>query len=283
MLQNRPSRTLLSTAIRRATHQLLDHPIIFNDPVALRLVPEALDSEIVAALSRDGTTDPAALRSLFAMRSRFVEDCLAEAAQRGVRQYVILAAGLDTFPWRQPDYAQVMQLFAVDHPASLAFARERILACKLPMPSNLVQVAVDLEERQLGNRLHESGFDFAVPSFVSMLGVVQYLTREAVDSLFELASTLPAGSETVFSFAVSEEELKDGDREAGYRSAAFTASIGEPWQTRLRPRDLVVQLERLGFRRIFHLTPELAQRRYFSNRRDVLSAPGWEQLIAAAV
>ena len=118
MRANQPSRTLLSTAIRRATHQLLDTPLILVDPIALKMVPEAADLELIADMSRDGTPDASLLRALFVMRSRFAEDRLAEFAKRGVRQYIMLGAGLDTFPWRQPSFALPMRLFAVDHPAS---------------------------------------------------------------------------------------------------------------------------------------------------------------------
>jgi methyltransferase (TIGR00027 family) len=283
MLKDRPSRTLLRTAIRRATHQRLDYPVILDDPIALRVVPEASDPEVIVAIQKDGAPDAALLRSLFAMRSRFAEDRLADAAARGVRQYVIVGAGLDTFPWRQPAYARTLRLFSADHPASLAFTQARIDACGLAKPPNLTDVPVDLEQRDLGERLGGHGFDFAQPGFFSMLGVVQYLTAGAAAEVLKLASSLRTGSEIVFSFALPDDELNGDDREAAALSVRFTASMGEPWRCRLRPRDLVTQLGRLGFRQVFHLTPALAQERYFANRHDHLRAPGWEQLIAAIV
>src|SRR4051794_7665812 len=99
MLTGQPSRTLLGPAIRRAAHQLLDAPLILNDPVAVGLVPEAGADVIRAALAEHQTEESVRLRSLFVLRSRFAEDRLAEAAARGVRQYLIVGGGLDTFPW----------------------------------------------------------------------------------------------------------------------------------------------------------------------------------------
>ena len=116
MMSGQPSRTLLGTAIKRAEHQLLDTPLIFEDPVVLDLVPELADPAAVAEFRCLGEPVLVLLRSLFAMRSRFAEDRLAEAIRRGVRQYVMVGAGLDTFPWRQTDSSRDMEIFAADHP-----------------------------------------------------------------------------------------------------------------------------------------------------------------------
>ena len=105
MMSGQPSRTLLGTAIKRAEHQLLDTPLIFEDPIILDLVPELADPAAVAEFRSLGEPLLVLLRSLFAMRSRFAEDRLAEAIRRGVRQYVMVGAGLDTFPWRQTDFS----------------------------------------------------------------------------------------------------------------------------------------------------------------------------------
>ena len=114
MLPGQPSRTLLPPAIRRAAHQLLDSPLIFDDPVAVGLVPEAEAESIRADLSSHETMDSILLRSLFVLRSRFAEDRLGAAAARGVRQYVTVGAGLETFPWRQPPFAKEMRIFMAD-------------------------------------------------------------------------------------------------------------------------------------------------------------------------
>src|SRR5262245_46907877 len=113
MLADQPSRTMIHTAMRRAAHQLLDRPRIFEDPVAVGLVPEASEDTVLGAVDEHRAPLPTLLRALFAFRSRFAEDRLAEAANRGVRQYVVVGAGLDTFAWRQPAFAQNMRIFYV--------------------------------------------------------------------------------------------------------------------------------------------------------------------------
>src|SRR5262245_3893816 len=118
MLPGQPSQTLLVSAIRRAQHQVLDVPVVLHDPVVLDLVPEAREPGVLAENGRSKERVRTRLRAMCAMRSRFAEDRLAASTARGVRQYVMIGAGLDTFPWRQPRFARDMRIFAADHPAS---------------------------------------------------------------------------------------------------------------------------------------------------------------------
>lgn len=278
-----PSRTLLRSAIRRAAHQLLDSPLIFDDPVVVRLVPEASEQAILAMLDDHGAPDSKLFRILFAVRNRFAEDRLAQAALRGVRQYVMIGAGLDTFPWRQPDFAKDMQIFAADLPASLEWSRQRFRERGLATPPNLTFVPVDLEERRLGEQLAACGFDQRLASFCSALGLTQFLSSEAIDAMLGFVSSLPKNSEIAFSFVPPNDELDGDDLSGAVHSDARTRALGEPWRSRLRRHELVERIARLGFGDVFHLAPELAQQRYFANRPDMPRPPRWEQLIAAIV
>jgi len=202
---------------------------------------------------------------------------------RGVRQYVIVGAGLDTFPWRQPAFAKSLRIFYVDHPATLAWSTARLRERGLQAPPNLSFVAVDLENLKLPERLYACGFERNVATFCSVLGVVQCIGQAAIDALFSFAAALPAHSEIVLSFALPEEELEGEDRAAAIHGVVLTQALGEPWITRLRMAAIFDQLTRLGFGEMFHLTPKRAQPRYFANCRDGLRAPNFEQLIAAVV
>jgi methyltransferase (TIGR00027 family) len=274
---------MLRSAIRRAAHQLLDDPLILNDPIVVGLVPEASDPAIRSSLDEPGAPDSKLFRYMFAMRNRFAEDRLARAAARGVRQYVMVGAGLDTFPWRQPDFAKTMQIFAADHPTSLAWTQGRLRRHGLSRPSNLTYVPADLEERRLGEQLAACGFAREAATFCSVLGVTQYIDKAAVDALFGFAATLRKNSEIVFSFAPPEDQ---SDSEGCDNSVAFgrrPAALGESWKSRLLPTDLVAQLTDLGFSDIFHMTPELAQQCYFANEEEIREPPRWDHLIAAII
>jgi methyltransferase (TIGR00027 family) len=283
MLPDQPSRTILNPAIQRAAHQLLDTPLILDDPVAIGLIPEASEAAIFASAHDLRAPRITMVRSLMVLRSRFAEDRLLEAVKRGVRQYVMIGAGLETFPWRQPAYARSMQIFAVDHPTTLAFTREQLRRRGLSPPPNLTFVPLDLEQRLLGRSLVGCGFDHEVAAFWSMLGVTQYLGSESLHTLLAFAGSLQVGSEIVLSFNPLDDELDGDDLDEINRSMARGAAVGEPWITRIRPRELTEQLACLGFSSIFHLTPTLAQERYFANRSDALRASRFEQLIAAIV
>jgi methyltransferase (TIGR00027 family) len=282
MLGKQASTSLERTAVRRAAHQVLDTPLIFQDRVAVGLVPDASEQSIRAAVAEHSSPVQTLIRAMFAVRSRFCEDRLMQAANRGVRQYVIVGAGLDTFPWRQPTFARGMEIFYLDHPASLVWTRARFRDRGLPIPSNLTFVGANLEKRDVAERLIDLGFNKEESAFFSMLGVTQYVGRDALTALFDFAVSLPNGSEMVFTFVPPDDELS-GDDLAAIRAAVELHSKREPWITRLRALELADDLKRLGFSEIFHVTREHLHRLYFASRGDKLRAPAVEQLIAAIV
>ena len=146
MNENRPSATAQRVAERRAAHQLLDDPKVLDDPVALRIVGRECASALLADPHQsDATPLSPYLRAFMAARSRCAEDELALGIRRGVRQYVILGAGLDTFPYRQPPFARQLQIFEVDHPATQAWKRERLRAAGIAVPANLHWAPIDFD------------------------------------------------------------------------------------------------------------------------------------------
>ena len=283
MLPGQPSRTLLGSAIRRGQHQLLDRPLILDDPVVLKLVPEAADPGILPEMGGPQEAAPTLLRALMAMRARFTEDRLMKAAQRGAQQYVIIGAGLDTFPWRQPAFARTMAIFAADYPESLVWTQARLRQSALGRPANLAHVPIDLENFDIGVCLEACGFDRSRVSFCSVLGVIHYLNASAVEALLKFSASLMPGSETVLPFVTLDDDLRDQDLAASIQGVARTSGLGEPWKFRQRPADFIDRLYGMGFCDVFHLTPKLAQELYFRDRQDNLRAPRWEQLVAATV
>lgn len=273
---------MLGTAVRRAAHQLYDRPRIYDDPIIVRLVPEARDESMLATLDL-GAPKPELLRGLFAMRTRFAEDRLADAVKRGVRQYVSLGAGLDTFPWRQSEFASGLQLFLVDHPVSSTWCQERIRRHGLLAPPNLEFVPVDFENQRVEERLHAHGFNAAAPAYCVALGVQPFLNSDAVDELLRFAAALKASSELVLSFCLPDDALKGEDLDTARYSGERMNKLGEPWLSRFRPREMIARIRQFGFRQIFHLSPDMADERYFANRDDGLRAPVWEQLVSAIV
>jgi methyltransferase (TIGR00027 family) len=274
---------MVQTAMRRAAHQILDRPLIFEDPIAVGLVPECTEQAIRGNLDEYNGPAQGLVRAVFAVRNRFAEDRLAAAAARGAGQYVIVGAGLDTFPWRQPPFAKSMRIFFVDHPSTLAWSMERFRERGLPPPPNVAFVAADLEAKELGARLDEHGFDGGTTTFFSVLGVTQYITRDAVDTLFGFAASLPAQSEIVSSFAPTDDELDPEELAGRNWGIAVAAPSGEPWLTRLSAPEAFGLFTRLGFGEVFHLSKKRLRECYFSGRNDTLKANGIDHLFAATV
>jgi methyltransferase (TIGR00027 family) len=284
VLHKEASRTTQRPALLRAAHQLLDDdPKIFVDPLAVGLIPEASAEAIFADAALMHGRPYQLLRSVFVVRARYAEDCLAEAVRDGVGQYVILGAGLDTFAYRQPAYARQLKIFEVDHPATQAWKRTRLAAQGITPPRNLRYVAVDFERDNLERRLAESGFSTRRPAFFSWLGVVQFLSAPAIDATLRFVAGLPRGSAITFSFAVSHDLLDGEHLELARYSVESCASRGEPWVSLHRPGELRVIAERAGFSESEPLGPEAVGERYFSNRTDGLRAPRHEQLLTARV
>lgn len=282
MDQTQRSRTIELPAIMRALHQTVDDdPKILTDPIAPLLIQTDDDRGWLAPL----LDHPFAKqwRAGFALRARYAEDVLTEAAQRGVRQYVVLGAGLDTFAYRQPVWGSSLRIYEVDHPFTQRWKQDRLRAAEIAIPSNLTFVPIDFERTTIREALGSGDFAFEVPTLCSWMGVTQYLTRDALNATFQFVLSLPPSSEIVFSFILPQEAVSGVEAEALATAANRAAQIGEPWLTRLHTNELTAKLRLMGFSRILHLTPEEARERYFEGRRDGLRERHGEQLMRAIV
>jgi methyltransferase (TIGR00027 family) len=288
MEKDKPSRTAEAAAIHRAVHQLLDdEPKILVDPIALRLVEMSKNIDLDVDLNVEAS-DPVfkQLRSRLVMRSRYAENCLADAvAQRAIQQYVILGAGFDTFAFRQPSWTRSIQIFEVDHPATQRDKRERLERVGLLAPSNLRFSPIDFEATSLTDGLSGCGFDFKSRTFCSWLGVTYYLTEEAIDRTLEAVRQLPSGSEIVFEYAIALELLSREEREQIAADEVRKKNLGirEPTLTRFTPALLLAKLRRIGFSEAIDFSTEDAQERYFRGRRDGLAADPSFHLMRAIV
>jgi methyltransferase (TIGR00027 family) len=278
------SSTMILTAVQRAAHQVLDdEPRILDDPVAVGLAEGCSREEILAAARDYRTPIVALMRAAFVLRSRFAEDCLRSAVGGGIRQYVILGAGLDTFAYRQPDWARQLAIFEVDHPSSQEYKRGRLAARGIQIPPNLRFCPCDFEHQSLDEALAAISFERDTVTFFSWLGVTQYLTRDAIDTTLRFVASIPHPSEITFQFVVPHDRLTGIDAEVSLFAANGAAMRGEPWITRLDREECKAWLLSLGFSKVFQLTPEEARRRYFEGRRDGLVVYRVSEMMDAVV
>ncbi len=272
MQEGQPSRTAFRVAMRRAAHQLFDHPPVLVDPIAVLIIGADAKAKLKNNL--------AAFRAFMAVRSRFAEDALARAVGRGVGQYVILGAGFDTFAYRNPYPESMLNVFEVDHPATQAWKRKRLAAAEIAIPSSLTFVGVDFESQTVAARLVAEGFDLTKPAFFSWLGVTMYLRDAVVMDMFDFIASIGRGGRggrgggVAFDYAVPRKELSFLERLVFDRLSARVTQIGEPFQTFYSPQELVRRLRQRGFTNIEDLGSKEINGRHFSNRKDRLRVRG---------
>lgn len=275
----KPSRTAYGVAVHRARHQVLDEPLVFKDPRALTL----LGRDVAKKLRREGRCDDSswsrAMRAFIVARSRCAEDALAEAVARGVRQYVVLGAGLDTFGYRSSYTA--LRVFEVDHPATQIWKRELLRASAIAVPDAIQFAPVDFTRDDLTDALARVGFDASQAAFVSWLGVTPYLERSAALSTLRAIAAFPPGSGVTFDYMIDRSLLTAVDRVAVAALAARVAAVGEPFRGYFRPARLRDELRAMGFSRIDDLDRDVLNDRYFHARKDELRIRGSGRVMTA--
>lgn len=265
----------------RAAHQLFDQPPrILEDPIAERLLDPAARERLTQDRAAIDSPVARALRSHVVTRSRFAEDRLRASQERGVRQYVVLGAGYDTFAYRQPAWAVPLRIFEVDQPATQREKQTRLSEAEVSLPRNLTFVAVDFERESLSSRLIEHGFDPTALAFFSWLGVTMYLDEAANDAVFKYIASLARGTELVFTFA---PQADGGDDARSAMLSSRVAAIGEPWRTFYEPRTLAAHLQTLGFSSVSMPTPAELAATYFLGRDDDLPLPRRRTIAVAIV
>jgi methyltransferase (TIGR00027 family) len=284
MEEGKHSVTADDLALRRVIHWLIDRPLVFDDPIAIRLLsPQQRDS--VAAIARGPRpVGSGALRALAAARSRFCEDALASAVnERDIRQYVILGAGFDTFAYRSP-LALRMRVFEVDFPASQSLKRLRLSEAGIAEPPSLTFVPVDLEKASLIEALVRAGVKTSEPAFFGALGLVVYLKPATLRDMFGMIATaFPQGSEIAFDYVVSRELTSERSRQVHEQLFDRLGTLGEPVRSLIIPSELKRTLLGLGFHDVEHLDDEAINGRYFFARGDGLKTHRGCALARAAV
>jgi methyltransferase (TIGR00027 family) len=241
MKPNEPSRTALMIARQRAAHQVLDHGSILYDPFAMKILRE----DEKDALQFANQHPLASIGRLFtAARSRIAEDALSRAVQGGVRQIVILGAGLDTFALRNPHGA--LEIFEVDHPATQAGKRQRLAEAQIALPPWLIFVPVDFERDDLEEKLVAAGFQQNSPAFFTWLGVVPYLTQDAIGRTLDYMSSIQ-NSEVVFDYMEPPQAFSEELRQIEKARAEQLEKIGERSATRFEPAGIAAILRSHGF------------------------------------
>ena len=279
MRSGTPSRTAWAAAAHRAAHQVLEGGRIFADPLAVRILGEDADRAI-----RRAAAGPLArgMRIFIAARTRFAEDALAAAVEDGVRQLVILGAGLDTYAYRG-EHRERLRIFEVDHPATQAWKRERLAVAAIPIPVSVAFAPVDFDRLTLADGLAAAGFDAGRRAFFTWLGVVPYLGGDAVWATLGFVAGLAGGAQVAFDYGEPPDALPEDRRAAHEARASRVAEVGEPWVTFFAPEELRARLAATGFSRVEDLGPRQIAARYFPAHAGRAPERGGHVVLAGTV
>lgn len=275
-----PDATAVRTALWRAMHVQVDAPPhVLEDEVGLAL---AAPDEAWRERQDMHPVWTRGFRAAMVARSRYIEELAAEQVERGVDQYVILGAGLDTFVQRRPELASRLTVFEVDRPGPQAWKRRRLVELGYGIPAGLRLVAVDFEAgASWWERIASAGFDASRPALVVSTGVSMYLTRDAIVAMLRQVAALAPGSTFAMTFMLPVDLLEPEDRKWFEWARQGAAAAGTPFATVFRPEELVALARDAGFRDARHVSGAALAERYFAGRSDGLRPSSGEDFLVA--
>ncbi len=278
-----PSRSALKVATLRAVHQLLDEPVIFADPLALPILGAQAEAALRADPYRFDDRIARGMRKVLAVRSRFAEEKLRQAVQAGVKQYVVLGAGLDTFAFRNAYEAEGVHVFEVDHPSTQEWKKSMLQAAGIHIPDSMRFVAVDFEKDTLAAGLDRAGFRTARSAYFSWLGVTMYLCEQAVMDTLKFVGSLPKESAVAFDYLVAPSQLGLMERTISKHIGKALADQGEPWKSNFEPQAFHKALRDIGFGSTADFGADEINARYLAQRKDGLRTSGGLRIMHAQV
>ncbi|MFI6684026.1 class I SAM-dependent methyltransferase [Streptomyces sp. NPDC050485] len=276
-----PDNTAVRTALWRAMHVLVDPPPhVLHDEIGLRLAAPGDDWRRRPDMDPDATRG---FRAAIVARARFIEDLIAEQAGRGVTQYVILGAGLDTFAQRRPDVAARLRVFEVDQPGPQAWKRHRLVELGYGIPDWLHLVPVDFEASEDWlKKLAAAGFDSSRPAVIVSTGVSMYLTKDATAAILRQITGLAPGSTLAMTFLLPTELVDDADRPGLRTSKQGAQAAGTPFLSFYTPSEILALARAAGFEDARHVPGHALAERYFADRTDGLAPSTGEDVLLAA-
>ena len=275
-----PDSTAVRVALWRALHLLVNPPPhVLEDEISLQLAAPHDGWRDRPDMDPRGTSG---FRAAIVARARFIEDLVAGQAGRGVAQYVILGAGLDTFAQRRPEVAARLRVFEVDQPGPQAWKRQRLTELGYGVPDWLRLVPVDFEAGgDWWEQVTAAGFDPGQPAVVVSTGVTMYLSKEATAATLRQLAGLARGSTLAMTFLLPPELLGDADRSGLQTAARGARASGTPFLSFYTPADMLALAREAGFDNAQHVPGTLLAERYFADRADGLRPSSGEDLLVA--
>lgn len=275
-----PDHTAVRVALWRALHVELDAPPhVLEDRVGLQLAAPDPAWRSRPDMNPDFTRG---FRAGIVARARFIEDLVVEAVGRGVGQYVVLGAGLDTFVQRRPELAGRLGVFEVDQPATQAWKRQRLVELGFGVPPWLHLTPVDFEAGDAWlEKLAAAGFDARKPAVVASTGVSMYLTKEAISATMRQVATLGAGSTLAMTYILPMELAAPEERPGREIAEKGARAAGTPFISFFAPAEIAALARASGFKEARTVSADDYTRRYFAGRSDGLRPASSEEMLVA--
>lgn len=277
-----PDTTAVRVALWRALHVQIDHaPHVLTDEIGLKLVAPPENWRERPDMHPQGTSG---YRASIVARARLIEDELIGQVAQGLKQYVILGAGLDTLAQRRPDIAARLKIFEIDKPATQAWKKKRLIELGYGAPDYLKFVPVDFETGESWwEKLKQSGFDVNQPTFVASTGVSMYLTRDANIATLRQLSKLAPGSKLAMTFLLPLELIDAAERAQHQMVYERARAAGTPFISFFKPEDILALAREAGFSQAEQISTADLTERYFTGRTDGLRPATGESILLATV
>lgn len=278
-----PDHTAVRVSLWRALHLIVDEkPYIFHDNIGLKLISPNDDWQKRPDMD---VTNTSAFRASIVARSRFVDDLVVEQCEKGVDQYVILGAGLDTFAQRHQELCPQLTIYEIDQVDTQLWKKRRLEETGYPIPDCLKFVSVNFEEKQGWlDQLKKKGFDDTKPAVVVSTGVTQYLTIDAIMDTLKMFSKLAEGSKLALTFLLPFEKIKKQDERKEVDEAEKGAKAGgTPFISFFTPSEMLALAGEAGLKDVIHLSSIDLKEKYFRERTDQLMLQSGEDFIVATI
>ncbi|MEC5147002.1 class I SAM-dependent methyltransferase [Chitinophaga sp. 212800010-3] len=275
-----PDNTAIRTALWRALHLQVDAPPhLLEDEVGLQLIAPEANWQQRPDMHPEGTKQA---RISIVTRARFAEDLVTAAMDRGVQQYVILGAGLDTFALRRKDLIDKVTVYEIDEPATQAWKQQRLTTLGIPVPERLHFVPVDFEKTANWlSSLTAAGFDTSRPAVVACTGVSMYLTHEAILGLLQQVATLAPGSTLAMSFLLPKELASPEEQRLLEMAMKGAQAAGTPFLSFFTPTEMLTLAAKAGLHNGEIVSAGDLTNRYFADRKDGLGPSTGEPILVA--
>jgi methyltransferase (TIGR00027 family) len=277
-----PDSSAVRVALWRAMHLQVDQPpYVFEDDLGLKLAAPQDDWRTRPDMDPRTTST---MRASIVARARYVEDFVKEQTDHGIKQYVILGAGLDTFAQRKPEIASRLKIFEIDRPGAQAWKRQRLMELGFDIPEWLRFVPVDFESGESWWKgIISAGFNPQRPTIITAIGLSMYLTIETIAEMMRQIAALPSGSTLLMSYLLTVDLVGPEERRLREWAEKGARQSGTPFTIYFTPSQIIEMARQAGFKKAENISGTNFAELYFKNRTDGLHPAMSEEILVASI